>query len=269
MAAVPSVRGDDQGGGVFGPLPLIPIEAEVLAVVGNHATALAHEGCGTALKNSDALRGKIALVSRGTCGFLEKVRNAAEAGALAVLVYNNRSDPPIVMGGDPNQIPIPALMISRSDGAKLAASRDVRARIQGDSTGILAMVNHERGASDTLFGFRVELAGAYPLRLLWQENQGAASLEWFSIDADGVKRLVNDASDPRSLRAFRKATVIPKPTIRIERFGLGAVLHYDGILQIAEQPGGPYSDYPGAPLHGPLTIPEQDSAQFYRARGTP
>jgi len=269
MAAVPSERDDVQAGGVFGSLPQTPIDAEVLAVVGNHATAPASEGCGTALRNASALRGKIALVSRGTCGFLEKVRNAADAGALAVLVYNNRSDPPIVMGGDPNLIPIPALMIRRSDGERLATSTDVRARIRANSTSILASVNRERSASDTLFGFRVPLPGAYPIRLLWQENQGPASLEWFSIDADGVRRLLNDLSDPRSLRAFRQALVIPKPTVRIERMGLGAVLYYEGILQSAEHVGGPYADIPGAPINGPLTIPERDSAQFYRARGTP
>jgi len=66
-----------------------------------------------------SLAGKIALISRGTCSFSAKIRDAQDAGALAVLVVNNTIGDPIAMGqdGTPNQPTIPAYMLSQADGA--------------------------------------------------------------------------------------------------------------------------------------------------------
>ncbi len=66
-----------------------------------------------------SLAGKIALISRGTCSFSTKIRNAQAAGALAVLIVNNAVGDPIAMGqdGTPNQPTIPAVMLSQADGA--------------------------------------------------------------------------------------------------------------------------------------------------------
>lgn len=44
-----------------------------------------------------AFSGQIALISRGTCSFVEKINNAATAGAVGVIIYNNAGGPPIVM----------------------------------------------------------------------------------------------------------------------------------------------------------------------------
>ena len=70
-----------------------------------------------------SLDGQIALLSRGTCTFSEKIRAAQDAGAIAVIVVNNVAGDPIAMGrgGIPNEPTIPAVMVSRSDGAALAA----------------------------------------------------------------------------------------------------------------------------------------------------
>ncbi|MGI4864364.1 MAG: M36 family metallopeptidase [Janthinobacterium lividum] len=67
------------------------------------------------------LTGKIALLYRGSCDFVVKVKNAQLAGAIAAVVINNTSVPPIVMGGTDNTITIPAVMITQADGATLAA----------------------------------------------------------------------------------------------------------------------------------------------------
>ncbi len=68
-----------------------------------------------------SLSAKIALVTRGTCSFSTKIRNAQNAGAAAVLVANNAGGDPIAMGqdGTPNQPTIPAYMVSMSDGVVL------------------------------------------------------------------------------------------------------------------------------------------------------
>ncbi|MDH3650835.1 MAG: M36 family metallopeptidase, partial [Saprospiraceae bacterium] len=76
-----------------------------------------HEACNAnPMNNGGELSGKIALIDRGNCDFTEKVKNAQDSGAVAVLMVNNVEGEPIVMGGTDNTITIPALMISRDDG---------------------------------------------------------------------------------------------------------------------------------------------------------
>jgi minor extracellular serine protease Vpr len=72
---------------------------------------------------ANSLAGKIALVSRGICTFSEKIRNAQDAGAVAVIVVNNVAGDPIAMGlgGIANEPTIPAVMVSRVEGTALAA----------------------------------------------------------------------------------------------------------------------------------------------------
>ena len=74
---------------------------------------------GCAAFPAGSLAGKIALISRGTCSFSAKIRDAQTAGALAVLMVNNAVGDPIAMGqdGTPNQPTIPAVMLSKADGA--------------------------------------------------------------------------------------------------------------------------------------------------------
>lgn len=67
-----------------------------------------------------SLAGNIAVIQRGTCTFATKINHAAAAGAIAVLVTNQVSGLPIVMGGV-DETTIPALMMSKSDGDKVLA----------------------------------------------------------------------------------------------------------------------------------------------------
>jgi hypothetical protein len=72
--------------------------------------------------NTEAVRRKIALVSRGTCGFAVKVKNAQNAGAIGVIVADNAPGPVVGMGGADPTITIPAVRVTQADGALLAAS---------------------------------------------------------------------------------------------------------------------------------------------------
>ncbi len=67
------------------------------------------------------LSGKIALISRGSCTFTVKIRNAQAAGAVAVLVANNVAGDPTAMGtdGTADQPTIPAYMVALSTVATL------------------------------------------------------------------------------------------------------------------------------------------------------
>jgi len=79
------------------------------------------DGC-TAFTNATAIAGNIALVERGTCGFAVKARNATNAGASAVVIYNNEANagaaPPGMADDGVNGafVTIPAVSMTRPDG---------------------------------------------------------------------------------------------------------------------------------------------------------
>ncbi len=74
---------------------------------------------------STALAGKIALINRGACTFGTKVRAAAAAGAIGVLVVNNVAGDPTAMGGDGGATPIPAAMLGLAEGSAMKPSGTV------------------------------------------------------------------------------------------------------------------------------------------------
>lgn len=75
------------------------------------------------LANGDEVEDQVVLVARGGCTFATKFANAEAAGARAVVVYNNLGAP-IIMVGTRNAVGIPAVMVSRDDGDRLAAALD-------------------------------------------------------------------------------------------------------------------------------------------------
>ena len=74
--------------------------------------------------NGAAVSGNIALVDRGSCSFVTKVRNAQNAAAVGVIVANNVAGNPITMGDDGTggDITIPSVMVSQADGAAIRGS---------------------------------------------------------------------------------------------------------------------------------------------------
>ncbi|MEX2496170.1 MAG: S8 family serine peptidase [Woeseia sp.] len=96
------------------------IEARLVLVDDNDDT-LADGSAGTtfdgceALENDSELSGNIAFIQRGGCNFADKVVHAADAGAIAALVFNIAGDP-FVMTGTIGLSDIPALMIGQADG---------------------------------------------------------------------------------------------------------------------------------------------------------
>lgn len=75
------------------------------------------------LTNAAALAGNVALVDRGTCGFAVKVKNAQNAGAIAVVVADNApGSPPAGLGGVDPTIVIPSVRITQLDGNTIKAN---------------------------------------------------------------------------------------------------------------------------------------------------
>mgnify|MGYP003592129739 CR=1 FL=1 len=74
------------------------------------------DGC-SALTNAAAIAGNIALLDRGTCAFTIKVKNAQNAGAIAVIVADNApGSPPPGLGGADATITIPSVRVTLATG---------------------------------------------------------------------------------------------------------------------------------------------------------
>jgi hypothetical protein len=87
------------------------------------------DGC-SAFANAAAIAGNIALVERGNCGFALKARNATDAGASAVAIYNNAANadaaPPGMLDDGMNGqfVTIPTVSLTRSDGLDIVGQLD-------------------------------------------------------------------------------------------------------------------------------------------------
>lgn len=95
-------------------------------------TASAADGCnvagpdGTPVSPFEAgsLAGKVALIRRGGCTFYEKTRNAEDADAVGVILYNNVAgfiSPTVAPPSGSPAVTIPVIAILASDGAELTS----------------------------------------------------------------------------------------------------------------------------------------------------
>lgn len=107
--------------------------AQAGPISGALVPAVPANGCAP-LSNAAQVSGNLALIVRGTCGFIDKYLNAQAAGARAIIVYNDGADPtrvaPITMGGLDARVTIPGLMISSTDGRKLLGTSGVTATVE-------------------------------------------------------------------------------------------------------------------------------------------
>jgi subtilisin family serine protease len=106
-------------GPVKGDLVLVDDDDDTLEDGGSGTTTDACEP----LVNSTDVADKIAFIQRGGCSFDIKVANAADAGAIAAVIYNIAGDP-IVMNGSTGLSDIPAVMIGQGDGNLILAELD-------------------------------------------------------------------------------------------------------------------------------------------------
>lgn len=92
----------------FGTPLTTPLSGVLFDTASNGCTAFA----------PGSLTGKIALIQRGVCAFAIKAQNAQDAGAIAVILYNNVAGP-IVPGGAAPGVTIPVYGASLADGQAL------------------------------------------------------------------------------------------------------------------------------------------------------
>lgn len=151
-AAGPAVGDYLVGAAAFGAqLNALPVIGQLMPV--------AEQGAGTGAgctpfnaANTLAANNNIALIGRGVCGFIVKVKNAQNAGARGVVIADNvaGSPPPDLGGADPT-ITIPSVRISQADGVALRARLTTRSRT---ASGVIANlgVNTSQYAGADLFG---------------------------------------------------------------------------------------------------------------------
>ncbi|MBC7709230.1 MAG: M36 family metallopeptidase [Rhizobacter sp.] len=124
-AAIAGIK--TSGIAAFGPQAFDRTNAVAYPPVADRLACAAFSAAGVA-----AVTGKIALIDIGNCGFEVQVKNAQNAGAVAVLLANNAAGIGNVGGTDPT-ITIPTMVILQSDGtaikSQLALPAVVSARV--------------------------------------------------------------------------------------------------------------------------------------------
>jgi subtilisin family serine protease len=90
-------------------------------VDGKHTSELVYAGFGRPEDYASIdVRGKVALISRGAgVTFVDKIKNAANAGAAAAIIFNNVPGLLYIYGGDPGTVPIPVVTIDQAPGLAL------------------------------------------------------------------------------------------------------------------------------------------------------
>ncbi|TLY49708.1 MAG: hypothetical protein E6K53_12770 [Gammaproteobacteria bacterium] len=174
------------------------------------SSAPSHGADGCSSYPTDTFKNAIALISRGTCGFAVKVPNAIAAGAIAVIIADNRAEGGFSPTVGPPTVTVPVYSISQSAGnalgTYLAANKSAGTASLGFSTTRLA------SQADSLAGF--SLIGP------------AVGVETIKPDiaAPGVSVLAAVANDGSkngpNLVAFYDGTSMATPHIT----GVGALL---------------------------------------------
>jgi hypothetical protein len=129
------------GDASFGPpLGARPVNGQLMPVIDQpDGTGLA---CAPLDKhNTRAVRGNVALVSRGTCGFVDKARNVQAAGAIAMIVADNAPGAPTGMSGSDPSIRIPSVRVTQEAGIALRGALQARSRTR---SGVMASLGIDR-----------------------------------------------------------------------------------------------------------------------------
>lgn len=169
--------------------------------------------------NASALNGKIAVVKRGDCTFVSKVRAVQNAGAIAAIIVNNVEGPVGMAGADGN-ITIPAISVSKEVGdaiiARMATST-VNVKLERASDFVNTDGDFDNGiiAHEYGHGISTRLSGNC---LNSAEQQGEGWSDWFWLmmqikpgdtrnGARGIGTFAqNEAVDGLGIREFRYST---------------------------------------------------------------
>ncbi|QNA88605.1 peptidase [Massilia sp. Dwa41.01b] len=139
----------DVGDASFGPpLGATPVTGQLMPVV-EAANALGQACTPLDALNALAVRGNIALVSRGTCPFVDKARNVQAAGAIGMVVADNAPGDPTGMSGADPSITIPSVRVTQAAGASLLGALQSRSRTRSGVVASLGIDPARLAGTDT------------------------------------------------------------------------------------------------------------------------
>ena len=140
-----------------------------------------------------------------------------------------------------------------------------------DSAFTFGEFNGGRGAADTLMDFNVTQAGLYPIRLIYEEGNGGASVELWSVDLLTSLNAYIGINDPAGVLAYRHVA----PTLTITTSGANDVICWPAgnaayCLQSTSSltPAIVWTDVLNAVVRNVggncVTVPNSGGAQYYR-----
>ncbi len=118
----------------FGPLFPTGFTGEIVLV--DDGVGVTSDACQIPFVNQAALAGKVVLIDRGICTFVEKITRAQAAGAVGVIIANNVTGT-ILLGGDPPFPSIPSISITQDLGNQIKtqlASGSVQIQLSAGSS---------------------------------------------------------------------------------------------------------------------------------------
>lgn len=166
-------------------------------------------GCGASF-NAAELNGKIALIERGNCAFVDKVLNAQQAGAKGVIIFDNvETNVLVLMGGEDNTITIPAVAVLKSagDGLKsLLTTQTVNVTLQHSIDKTDGGLDNGIIAHEYAHGISIRLTGGPAivscLQNREQMGEGWSDFYGLMLTTDWATATVNDGAKVRSIGSF-------------------------------------------------------------------
>ena len=169
-------------------LPTTPASLNANLVLADDNVGDPYDGCSTIL-NSTEVNGKIVVIKRGLCTTVDKIINAQNAGALAVILANNTSGNYFLGGAGDTAITIPVISVKKDVGDFLISqitSNTVNVslsepfsdfiNVDGDFDNLVIAHEYTHGISNRLTG------GPDNTFCLFNEEQmGEGWSDWFGL----------------------------------------------------------------------------------------
>ncbi len=146
--------------------------------------------------------------------------------ALEVLTYLKFAAPGVYRMG-----------VNSDDGFAVSEGKNPKDRLSL----LLGQYDGGKGSSDVLFSIAVTNAGIYPVRLMWENGNGeagnGANLEWFTVQDDGSKVLINDPSTTNTtgITAYYAGPALPAYVSQINPYiGEGGARPDQILVQVTD-----------------------------------
>jgi len=137
---------------------------------------------------------------------------------------------------------------------------------------VLGVWDDGRGAADTLFDVLAPTNGVYRFKVIYFENSGYASCEFFSVTniVTGDKVLVNDPVDVNAIKSFR---VLRPQLTSIVRSGSNVIINWAyGVppfqLESKTDLSGTWTNLGSSTTNRTATVPISPGSAFFRVKGS-